>query len=339
MKDLFALVLASSLALTGCNGSSSSSSTVDIASLPVIEAHHIQPNAVNEYVERYKAQSEHLALDFNGTRYSISLNDMDTENKLLIANYNLGIAVIGFDFDKEKPIAQLGLIEGDFSDPENVNEAELRNLIGQNITVESDGDDNYVYTGTVSDSQSGEQYDVRLVINESLISGGSSELVVDGTSVTLTGDLGTQTYVQIQDMLDASPEVNTLIIKAVNGSVNDAINMHTGRLVRNAQLTTKIPADGFAYSGGVDLFAAGYQRVYEAGGKVGVHSWCCEAGKPANELKKDDPAHRAQLTFFREMMGLAKGPEFYFFTIDAAPFDDVHLMTLEEMTRYGLLTE
>ncbi len=28
--------------------------------------------------------------------------------------------------------------------------------------------------------------------------------------------------------------------------------------------------------------------VYEKGGKVGVHSWCCINGKAANELKQSD---------------------------------------------------
>jgi len=110
--------------------------------------------------------------------------------------------------------------------------------------------------------------------------------------------------------------------------------MHTGRLIRKAQLTTLIPASGDVNSGGVDLFASGFKREYGTGGKVGVHSWCCEAGKSAHLLSKDDPAHGAQLTCFREMLGNELGPEFYFFTIDAAPAESVHVMTQSELTQY-----
>jgi len=179
---------------------------------------------------------------------------------------------------------------------------------------------------------------VRLVFNEALLGGGNSTLVVNGNQASLFGSLGTQTYIQIQDMIN-NENVDTLVFADIDGSVNDAINMHTGRLIRAAGLTTLMPTGGQAYSGGVDLFAAGVRRIYQSGGKLGVHSWCCSQGKPANELGVSHPAHGAQLTYFREMLGDEKGPEFYFFTINAAPFSSVHVMTAEELNRYTLITE
>ena len=120
----------------------------------------------------------------------------------------------------------------------------------------------------------------------------------------------------------------------ISGSVNDAINLHTGRLVRNAEMTTIVPFDGDINSGGVDLFAAGFKRIYTTGGKVGVHSWCCVKGKSADKLSKDNSAHGAQLTFVREMLGEELGPDFYFFTLSAASFDSIHVMTKAELDKY-----
>lgn len=72
---------------------------------------------------------------------------------------------------------------------------------------------------------------------------------------------------------------------------------------------------------------------------MGVHSWCCtDEGLAANEISEDDPAHGVQLTYFREMLGDQLGEEFYFFTINAADFDDMYFMTQEELARF-LVTE
>jgi hypothetical protein len=176
------------------------------------------------------------------------------------------------------------------------------------------------------------------VFNESLITAGNSSLKVNGTEAMLSGTLGTSTYLQLQNMINTT-NVNTLILSDVDGSVNDGINMHTGRLIRAAKLATLMPANGEAYSGGVDLFAAGSTRTFTDGGVLGVHSWCCEKGKDASELDKNDPAHGAQITYFREMLGVEKGPEFYFFTINAAPADGIHKMTRAEMAEYNLITQ
>ena len=38
------------------------------------------------------------------------------------------------------------------------------------------------------------------------------------------------------------------------------------------------------------------------------------------------------------MLGAENGTEFYFFTLEAAPFDSIHFMTPEEIARFGLET-
>ena len=138
-------------------------------------------------------------------------------------------------------------------------------------------------------------------------------------------------------MLVQHPNVTRLSLKHVPGSLNDDINMHTGRLVRESGLTTYVPNNGFAASGGVDLFASGAKRELAENTRLGVHSWCCVDGKPANALPQNHQAHGAQLTYFREMLGTTLGPEFYFFTIKAADFEGLHIMTMEEIAKYQLV--
>ncbi|WDE01553.1 hypothetical protein [Thalassomonas actiniarum] len=334
MKKLIPLVVITTMMLQACGGSGSKSGTV-VGENKAVEVHHIQVQDIPAYVETFKQQQAQLQLQFDGRQSALSFIDMSVENKFILAKYSAGLVRIGFDLNEEKPVSELIFMEGDTSDLENFETTRL--LQGTAIEVAAD-DDNYIYTGLAVDTQTQNSYPVRLVFNESLISGGSSTLVLEGDRMTISGTLGTQTYIDMQEMLN-SHTVSTLVFDSVDGSVNDAINMHTGRLIRQAGLTTLMPADGEAYSGGVDLFAAGVERKYQTGGKLGVHSWCCSAGKPANELGEDHEAHGAQLTYFREMMGAEKGPKFYFYTINAAPFNGVHIMSEAELSQYDLVTD
>ncbi len=180
---------------------------------------------------------------------------------------------------------------------------------------------------------------VTMRLDTDLIGGGDSTVeVVDGYA-TISGVLGTETYGQLRDAIEANPEIDTLVMLSVEGSENDAINLHTSRLIRQAGWTTWLPANGDISSGGVDMFLAGRERVIEPGGFLGVHSWGSSDGDVvAAELPEDHPAHRAQLAYVTEMLGPDVGPDFYFYTLDAAPAASIHRMTDDEVETYGLAT-
>ena len=328
------------LALQACGGNSKKVTTPTTPTTPTAPVtpeavHHIQPEDVAGYVEKYKTQQADVELQLDGVKYELGLVDFSQEEKVIVARYEKGFVLIGFDFGKEEPRDFFRIIDSDSDNFEEAAENPIRVLDGLGMAISSE-DDNAVFTGSVVDVNSLAQFNIRLVFNESLISGGSSVVVVSGTKAMINGDLGTKSYVQITDLINNHPEVNTLLLQEISGSVNDEINMHTGRLVRNAQLTTMVEATSDINSGGVDLYAAGFKRIYTEGAKLGVHSWCCTEGKPANELGRDHKGHGAQLTFFREMLGAELGPEFYFFTIEAAPHDTVHVMTKVELDKYLL---
>jgi hypothetical protein len=346
MKNLVLItsILIIVLALQACGSSSKKSPTPTTPTTPttppttptIPEAvHHIQPEDVAQYVEKYKAQQAAVELQIDGSIYTVSFVDMDQENNLIFAQYDKGFLFFGFDFENNQPVDFIRVVETELED---INEAlaDTDNyFFGKDISVSQDDNENAIYEGSISHPVKGD-FSIKLTVNESLIEGGTSTVEVSGTIAMVNGDLGTKTYVQITDLINNHPEVDTLLLQEISGSVNDAINMHTGRLVRNAQLTTMVEATSDVNSGGVDLYTSGFKRVYTEGAKLGVHSWCCTEGKPADELGRDHEGHGAQLTFFREMLGAELGPEFYFFTIEAAPHNTVHVMTKAELDKYLL---
>lgn len=328
-----------SLTLVGCGSSNKSNNSNETIppTTPVVvaapEVHSIQPADVAAYVGNYKLQRNQLSLQLEGVETDFSFVDMAMEEKLVITKLEQGLLLIGFDFDKEEALPNLTLFQSNSVEINTILEQPDAVLQGTNIAL-SESDDNMIYQGQLVSTDSQQNISVRLVVNESLLTGGASAIRVADEQAFITGTLGTEFYLQLSELITQNPSVNTLVLENIQGSINDAINMHSGRLVRNAKLSTLMPANGEAHSGGVDLFAAGYKRLYQSGGKLGVHSWCCVNGKHAGELSKDHEAHGAQLTYVREMLGAELGPEFYFFTLDAAPFDGIHLMTQTEIDKY-----
>jgi len=157
--------------------------------------------------------------------------------------------------------------------------------------------------------------------------------------IVLSGGLGTRAYNQIFDLTHSHPEVKTLVEGHISGSVHDDINMQTGRLVRKFGLETHITKTSDIASGGVDLFCSGKKRTMEDGAKVGVHSWSDEKGTEAGELPTGSKLHRDQINYFTEMLGSPVGKDFYFYTINAAPADDIYQMSRAEMEAYTLLND
>jgi hypothetical protein len=192
---------------------------------------------------------------------------------------------------------------------------------------------------------------VELRLTESMFSAGTSQLAIRGEKAylnteyrinaytTLSGGLGTRAYNQIFDLVHQHPEVKILVEEQISGSIHDAINMQTGRLVRKARLATHIGKNSDIASGGVDLFCAGIKRTMEDGAKVGVHSWSDEKGTEAGNLSKDNPLHKDQIDYFTEMLGSPIGEEFYFYTIYAASAGEIYQMSRVEMQSFHMLTE
>lgn len=168
-----------------------------------------------------------------------------------------------------------------------------------------------------------------------------------GAVERIQSTLGASTYSQLFDIvkLYQGSEMTLKFTNHIGGSADDDINMYTGRMIHNNNMTTIVTPTGSVFSGGTDLFAAGNPRVLqradttkaiELNKQVGVHSWA-EGDKTAKEFPYTNESHRKQATYFKKVMG-DKGIDFYIFTLDSAPASGEHWVTKTDSDKYGFIT-
>lgn len=136
------------------------------------------------------------------------------------------------------------------------------------------------------------------------------------------------------EVLEDNPQVKRLVLQNMPGTTDSQTNLRLADLFRNKSIATHLEATSVIASGAVDLFIGGETRTLECGAKIGVHSWRTAPGKSPETLGKD-PFAAAHESFLRKM-GI--DPAFYAFTRDAAPPNEIHYMTMEEINRFELLT-
>lgn len=158
---------------------------------------------------------------------------------------------------------------------------------------------------------------------------------VAGDTAFVEGTIDGTTPGRVMQLVIEHPEVRTLVLQNLPGSMDDDSSLLACRMIRQHGFATHVPADGEIASGGVDMFMSGERRSVSPGGKLGVHSWG-GVGEAGDQLPRDHEAHEMYLEFFREM----DVPEaFYWFTIDAAGPEDIHWMTEVELMHYGCITD
>lgn len=157
---------------------------------------------------------------------------------------------------------------------------------------------------------------------------------VDGNRVFLEGEIDADTQDDFEDILEDNPNIDTLVLQYIGGSVDDEANVEFGRFINELGLKTVVPSDGLVASGGTDLFLAGKVRLIQEGACIGVHSWAAE-DFTATDLPKSDREHDRYLDYYDDI----DVPErFYWFTIEAAPADGMHWMSAGELASMGLLS-
>ncbi|MES0864459.1 alpha/beta hydrolase [Ruegeria sp. SCPT10] len=156
--------------------------------------------------------------------------------------------------------------------------------------------------------------------------------VAQGDQIIATGTIDHTTLDAFEEVIAQNPQAKTLVLQQIEGSVDDDANVIFSRVVHQNGMTTVVPSDGLVASGGTDLFLAGNTRVLQPGACVGVHSWS-GGGLVATELPEDDPEHDRYLDYFED---IGVDEEFYWFTLEAAPADDMHWMTAAEANRFDM---
>ena len=158
--------------------------------------------------------------------------------------------------------------------------------------------------------------------------------VRDGTAY-VTGVITTETPADVLRMIYEHPDVHTLELQYMSGSLDDDANLRACQYIRDRGLTTIVPSGCMVASGGTDLFLSGRYRTCGDEALIGVHSWSW-MGDDGDKLPRDHEEHEAYLDFYRRM---DIPDDFYWFTLEAASADDIHWMTQEELQKYGCIVE
>lgn len=164
----------------------------------------------------------------------------------------------------------------------------------------------------------------------------SLSLTPNGDHFVATGVIDHTTPRVVRQTLADHPDIRTIVLKYVPGSADDDANLAASRLLREAGVTTIVPAGGLVASGGTDMFLAGAQRRIGPGACLGVHSWGYGWGSgQGRDLPRDDPEHQVYLEYYTDM---GVDTEFYWYTLAVADADDIHYMTRAELGRFAMAT-
>jgi len=162
------------------------------------------------------------------------------------------------------------------------------------------------------------------------------EFQVEKYIIHMNGYIDEKTPELLRQILRGNPQFTTVVMHDVPGSLDDEACLEAARLVRRFKLNTHLPADAEIVSGAVDFYLAGVKRTAVVGAKVGVHSWRDDQGIEGTDVPKDHKGHRLFLDFYRDI-GVSE--EFYWFTVEAAPFEKIYWMNRRELEHYKVFTK
>ena len=157
---------------------------------------------------------------------------------------------------------------------------------------------------------------------------------VDGELAYMIGTIDSSTPFRVMELVHYHPKVHTIVMVDVPGSIDDDSCIRASRIVRKHGLNTHVPSDGEVASGGTDFFQSGVIRTCEEGAKFGIHSWA-ELNAEGSDYPRDHEVHKMYLSYCDDM-GIPQS--FYWYTLEAAPAEDIHYMTEHELDKYKMLT-
>ena len=159
---------------------------------------------------------------------------------------------------------------------------------------------------------------------------------VEGDTARLDGTMTSAVTCQLRALRNAHPEVTRLALGRMTGTFDDDSTMRAALMVRDWGLDTYAVPGGEISSGAVSLFLAGNERRIAPGAIFGVHSWAFnDDGTEGRNLPRQHPEHRIYLDFY-ERIGV--DPDFYWFSLAAAGAPEIHVMTEQELARFGFAT-
>jgi hypothetical protein len=165
----------------------------------------------------------------------------------------------------------------------------------------------------------------------------STEFSVDGDKLYMNGYICSKTPDQLEKIINNNPQIKTIVMLEVTGSLDDESNFPMAKWVREQGLNTHLTKNSDIESGGTDFFLSGVNRTMEQGAKIGIHSWRdAISNSEAKDLPKDSPEHKLNKEYIEKMLG---NDSFYWYTIYAAPSDGMYFMSNDEIIEYNIVTK
>lgn len=166
-----------------------------------------------------------------------------------------------------------------------------------------------------------------------------TELEVKGNTLIMNNLINSKTLDQFEKVFKENPEIDTLIMQDVPGSIDDEANLKLSKWLFSKKLTFILENDSEIASWWTDLFLAWNKRIIHSGAKVWVHSWWM--GKmSATDFPNDSELHIPYINYYKSVWftdDLAR--KFYFFTINSASADSIYWMTANELKEYNIITK
>lgn len=161
----------------------------------------------------------------------------------------------------------------------------------------------------------------------------------NGEAIVLDGVINSSALDQFKVLASEYPGIKRIEIVNCDGSINDEVNLVLAKYVYDNQYDIHLLDNGLVASGGTDLFLAGHKRSKGASTKIGVHSWA-GGNKTATDFPVGHANHLPYIDYYVSIGFTEQQAEtFYYFTINAAPANDIHWMTETEISQYNLISK
>jgi hypothetical protein len=158
--------------------------------------------------------------------------------------------------------------------------------------------------------------------------------VISADAVEMTGTVDSYTPAMFRQMIRHFPGIKRIEMLDCDGSVDEEANLNLARMIRNAGISTHVPAGGSIRSGAVELFLAGVTRTAHRDAEFIVHSWMDEDGREANDYPANDPVHAEYLDYYKEMGVPASTANAFYSLTNSVPFSEQLRLSRSDMARF-----
>lgn len=148
---------------------------------------------------------------------------------------------------------------------------------------------------------------------------------------TMIGMIGPTTPARVMELIVEHPDVDTIVMRCVPGSIDEDANRIAAEMIHRHRFTAIVPEGGLIASGGTDFFLAATKRFAHPTSRTGVHAWADANGSATRD--RDAKEHELYLEGYKEW-GITTA--FYWFSLEVAPANQMHWMTIDERTRFGM---